>query len=173
MKMRPLGFDFAFQHRAPRWPGWLLLALGVAVVADLARDYRSLRADVARLEARFPALQETADKLLPGRAAANTEEFAAARAVVRRFAAPWKTLFSAIESVQVENVSLLSIEPDAATGQVVITGEGKHYLAVLTYVAQLSAHPAFARVHLSRHEIRDAQPRRPIAFSVVAQWRRI
>ena len=170
--MQPLGFDFAAEQRAPRWPGWVLLALGVAFVVDLARDYGSLRSEIARLEARLPAVQETAGKLLPGRPGTRADEFAAARTVIQRFAVPWTTLFSAIESVQLEDISLLSIEPDAGTGQVVITGEGKHYLAVLTYVAHLSINPVFTRVHLSRHEVRESQPRRPIGFSVVAQWRR-
>jgi hypothetical protein len=171
--MRALAFDFAVRRRVPGWAGWLLLALGIGFVADVARNYLSLQAEIARMEARASRVEEIVGKPAPGLRAASGEEFVAARAVVARFAIPWPTLFSAIESVQVDDVSLLSIEPDASTGLVVVNGEGKNYLAVLTYVARLSAHPGFARVHLSRHEIRDSEPRRPVSFSVVAQWRRL
>jgi hypothetical protein len=171
--MRPLPFDFAVQRRTRGWVGWLLLAFGAAFVADLGRQYLSLQAEVARMEARFPHIDEPVGKAVSPRRPASAEEFAAARAVVARFAAPWPTLFAAIESVQVDNVSLLSIEPDVGSGQVSITGEAKDYLALLTYVAQLGAHPGFTRVYVARHEIRDSQQRRPIAFSVLAQWRRM
>jgi hypothetical protein len=170
--MRRLSFDFAVQRRTRKWAGWLLLAFGALFVGDLGRQYLALQAEVARME-QLPYVDESTGKALTVRNAANPEEFAAARAVVARFAAPWPTLFAAIESVQVENVTLLSIEPDASTGQVLIAGEAKDYLALLTYVAQLGAHPGFTRVHLSRYETRESQSRRPIAFSVLAQWRRV
>ena len=170
--MRRLRFDFAVQHKARGWAGWLLLAFGALFVGDLGRQYLSLQAEVARME-RLPYIDEPAGRTPSVRNAVSAEEFAAARAVVARFAAPWPVLFAAIESVQVENVTLLSIEPDATTGQVLITGEAKDYLALLTYVAQLGAHPGFTRVHLSRYETRESQSRRPIGFSVLAQWRRV
>ena len=170
--MRHLNFDFAVQRKPRGWIGWVLLAFGAVFVGDLGRQYLALQADVARMEEQAPYPVEPTGKA-PFRSAVSSEEFAAARAVVARFAAPWPTLFAAIESVQVENVTLLSIEPDATTGQVLITGEAKDYLALLTYVAQLGAHPGFTRVHLSRYETRDSQSRRPIAFSVLAQWRRV
>ncbi len=170
--MRRLTFNFAVQRHGRAWAGWLVLALGMGFVGELTREYLSLQEEVARMEARLPYVDEPVGKPLVARRIGSAEEFAAARAVVTRFAAPWRTLFSAMESVQVEGVSLLSIEPDGATGQVLITGEAKDYLAVLTYVAQLGAQPGFTKVHLSRHEFRDAQPRRPVMFSVLAQWRR-
>jgi len=171
--MRRLRFDFAVQRKARGWVGWLLLAFGAVFAGDLGRQYLSLQTEVARMELELPYADAPAGKASSTRNAAGSEEFAAARAVVARFAAPWPTLFAAIESVRVENVTLLSIEPDASTGQVLITGEAKDYLALLTYVAQLGAHPGFTRVHLSRYETRESQSRRPIAFSVLAQWRRV
>jgi hypothetical protein len=170
--MRAPGFDFAVRRRNSSWAGWLLLTLSVVFLADLARNYLSLQAEIARMEARFARVDAAPGKSVPGARALRGEEFAGARAVVARFATPWPTLFSAIESVQVDEVSLLSIEPDPNTGLVVIAGEGRDYLAVLTYVARLSAHPAFTRVHLSRHEARDGDARRPVSFSLAARWRK-
>jgi hypothetical protein len=168
MIMRPLDFDFA-ERRAPGWAGWVLLAAGVVFAADLARSYLPLRDEIPRIEARLAKSNEP--KGLE-RHPVSAEEFAEARSVVARFAAPWPTLFAAIESVRIDDVALLAIEPDPASGHVLISGEGKDYLAVLTYVARLEAQPGLSRVHLSRHEVREAEPRRPVSFSVSARWRR-
>jgi hypothetical protein len=169
--VRRLNFDFA-GRRAPRWAGWLMLALGLAFVADLARSYVALRAETARVEARVAAVgaRPTAPSRSESRGAL-AEEIAEARTVVARFAAPWPALFSAIESSRTDDVSLLSIEPDAAAGHVVISGEAKDYLSLMTYVARLQSHQALSRVHLARHEVRDNEPKRPTQFSISARWR--
>ena len=170
--MRPLGFDFA-ERRGPGWAGWLLLAVGVVFAADLARTYVPLRGEVGRVEARLARSDErAAAPRETARREASPEEFAEARAVVARFAAPWPALFAALEAVRIDGVALLAIEPDPASGNVLITGEARDYLAVLTYVARLETQPALGRVHLSRHEVRESEPRRPVAFTVSARWRR-
>jgi hypothetical protein len=168
--MRPLDFDFA-ERRGPGLAGWLVLAAALLFAADLARSYLPLRDEIARIEGRVA-------KSAPGQRAAraeagsvNPEEFSAARAVVGRFSAPWPALFDAIEAVRMDEIALLAIEPDAASGQVLISGEGRSYVAVLTYVSRLEAQPGLTRVHLARHEVRETEPRRPVAFSVAARWR--
>jgi hypothetical protein len=163
--MRPLDFDFA-ERRGPGRAGWLLLALGVLFVLDLARTYLPLRGEVARVEARLAR----SDRGVSRQETASPEELASARAVIRRFAAPWPALFHAIETVRLDGVGLLAVEPDPASGQVLISGEARDYLTALTYVAQLETQPGLRRVHLARHEVRDGEPRRPVAFSVSARW---
>ena len=167
--VRPLGFDFAAGGATSRVWGWVLLAVAAAFVADVVRSQVSLQGEVARLERRLAAAKRTPYEAPAGRPVAAPEEFAAARAVVARFARPWPELFSSIEAVRVEDVALLSIEPDAAAGRVIITGEAESYLAALTYVAQLSMQPGLTRAHLARHEVKTEQRRR-VSFSVVADW---
>lgn len=169
--MRPLDIDLASRSRAPRWAGWLLLALVGGFTADIGSDYLALREDIARIESRLTGAGAGGQARNSARKV-NAEEFAQARAVIARFAAPWSTLFDAVEAVKLDEVSLLAIEPDPAAGSVTISAEGRDYLAVLTYVAQLQAQPGLTRVHLGRHELRASEPRRPVAFSVSAQWRR-
>jgi len=170
--MRPLDFEFAAPRRAAGWAGWLLLALAALFVADLGRSYVAVESDIARLETRIARTAPAADTRESVRAA-SPEEFAQARAVLRRFATPWPALFDAVEAVQLDAISLLAIEPDANTGQVTISGEARSYLAVLTYVARLQEQPGLHRVHLARHDVRESEPRRPVAFAVSAQWRRL
>jgi hypothetical protein len=169
MRSAPLAFDFAAKPRTTGWTGWLLLAAGAAFAAGLGRSYLAVEGDIARLEARFSAF-ENLDEPARAERAVNPEELAAARSVVGRFATPWPALFAAIEAVRVDDVVLLSIEPDVGAGRVVVTGEARSYLAALTYVAQLAAQPGLSRVHLSRHEARDKGSRR-VWFSVMAQWK--
>jgi hypothetical protein len=170
--MRPLDFDFAAGGGRSRRPGWILLAIGIAFGFELGRGYVSQRDEVARLEERLARTAGLREVRASAGRPLSTEEFAEARGIVARFSAPWTTLFAAIEAVRLDDVSLLSIEPDAAAGSVLISGEGKDYLAVLTYVARLGEQPGLSRVHLARHEVRDSEPRRPVSFSVAAQWRR-
>jgi hypothetical protein len=172
--MRPLDFEFARPRRAVRRAGWALLALAALFSADLGRSYLAARDDVAGLEAGLARGREAAARSpAPPAHAGSAEEIAAARMVIARFATPWPALFDALEAVQLDDVSLLAIEPDAATGSVLISGEARTYLALLTYVARLRDQPGLARVYVARHEVRDTEPRRPLAFSVAARWRRM
>ena len=98
------------------------------------------------------------------------EEVAAAREAVERLSMPWAKLFGALEQAASPQVALLSIEPDPRTGVVTITGEGKDYLAALTYVLNLRRAESLSNVQLVRHEQGADDPRKPVAFSVSASW---
>lgn len=168
--MRALDLELATKRRPSHWAGWVLLGVGLLFASDLARSYLSSGERITEAERRILAVDSVAPK--PVHQASGPEELAEARAVVARFATPWPALFDAIESVQVDDISLLSIEPDSATRSVTISGEARNYLAVLTYVARLAEQPGLARVYLARHEVRETEPRRPVAFAVSAQWSR-
>jgi hypothetical protein len=95
----------------------------------------------------------------------------AARQTVERLSLSWDNLFAALEQSPGEEVSLLSIEPDARSGTALISGEGKDYAAVLRYVAKLGEAKTLKDVYLVRHEMRPAPgSRRPMLFSVSASW---
>jgi Tfp pilus assembly protein PilN len=102
---------------------------------------------------------------------ATVEEIALARETVQRLSTPWTRLFSALESAATDNVTLLSIEPDPKARTVVISGDSKDYLAALTYVLNLSRSSALSGVELVRHEVKQNDPRHPVAFSVSAAWK--
>jgi hypothetical protein len=51
-----------------------------------------------------------------------------------------------------------------------ITGDGKDYLAALSYVANLSQTEGLERVQLVRHEQKGNQPNGAVSFSVSAAW---
>ena len=167
--MRAIDIDYAKSRQPGRWAAWLLLLAGVACAAEVAYLYIHSSSTVADAEARLARLSRKADVQQPIRAQ-SPEELAAARAVVRRFAIPWPTLFKAVESVQLDEVALLSIEPDPQSGTVIVNAEATDYLAALTYTAQLAAQRGLSKVHLARHELRPKTSRRPLAFTVSANW---
>ena len=95
---------------------------------------------------------------------------ALARDTVERLALPWPKLFAALEAAASDQVALLAIEPDTKSGTVKISGDSKDYLAALGYVLNLSKADALSHVQLVRHEVKQNDPQRPVAFSITAAW---
>jgi hypothetical protein len=169
--MTRLELDFRRTRRAAPWAGWTLLAMALLFIGDLAYTYNAARASLANAEARLAKIGRPVDGARPGmRRSATPEEIAAARETYQRLAMPWNQLFGALESAATERVTLVAVEPDAKTGTVKISGEGKDYPAVLDYVVQLRAAPTLAGAHLVKHELRQDGPQPSVAFSVAATW---
>jgi hypothetical protein len=51
-----------------------------------------------------------------------------------------------------------------------ISGDGKDYLAALSYVLNLSQAQALSHVQLVRHEMKSNDPQGAVSFSVSAAW---
>ena len=163
--MKKLRLDFARRARSA-WPGRALLVLALGLSVETAFSYKTLRDAVAMNEA---ALEGTQPRSAPGRKV-PAEELAAVRETVDRLGMPWNRLFGALESASSDKVALLGIEPDPKAGTVVISGDSKDYLAVLSYVLTLSHAPALDRVQLVRHEVKKDDPQAPVRFAVSAGW---
>ena len=103
----------------------------------------------------------------------SNEELALARDTVERLGLPWTKLFAALEAAANDQVALLAIEPDTKNGTVKITGDSKDYLAALGYVLNLSQADALSNVQLVRHEVKQNDPQRPVAFSISAAWNEV
>jgi Tfp pilus assembly protein PilN len=163
--MQRLDLDFCRTRRGSPWLGRLLLGVAVFCIADAGWSYQSarqaLKENEARLAKRSPVSR--APKASP-------QEVAAARETVQRLSLPWDELFMALESAANERVALVSIEPDVRSGTVKISGDGKDYLAALTYVANLSRTEGLEGVQLVRHEHKANDPNGPVSFAVSAAW---
>lgn len=164
--MQRLQLDFRAARSAPPWAGRLLLALAVACAAHAAYTYTQVRraveqgeAALARAEPRAPVPREVP----PG-------ELTAVRETVERIGLPWHGLFAAVEGAASEDIALTGIEPDPKTGTVLISGEGKSYLAALGYVVNLGRSESLARVQLVRHEAKAGEPQGPVSFAISAAW---
>jgi len=80
---------------------------------------------------------------------------------VQRLSLPWDELFIALESAASDRVALAAIEPDTKKGTVTISGDGKDYLAALSYVLNLSKTEGLEHVQLVRHEQKANDPNGP------------
>ena len=159
--MQRLDIDFRASPRGSPWAGRVLLAAAAFIAADVGVSYRSAREVLAESQARVSqrAPRAPAPTVSP-------QELAAVRDTVERLALPWNELFGALEAAANDRVALAGIEPDPKKGTVTISGEGKDYLAALSYVFNLSR-SGFEGVQLVRHE---QKPNGPVNFAVSAAW---
>jgi Tfp pilus assembly protein PilN len=159
--MQKLHIDFCERRGASPWLGRLLLALSACVALDAGLSFHTAKKTLAVNEARI------AKRAPAGRAPkATPAEVAAVRETVQRLSTPWDELFGALESAATDKVALAAIEPDPKAGTVTITGDGKDYLAALSYVLNLSHTEGLERVQLVRHE----QKNETVNFAVSAAW---
>ena len=163
-KLHRLSIDFRRAPQRSPWAARALMAVAAAVALDSGLAYRDARHVIDRNQEALALAQPVATPR------ASKEEVALARETVERLATPWDGLFGALEQAASEQVALLAVEPDAKAGKVMISGEGKDYLAALTYVLNLSRSDALTSVQLVRHEMKPEDPQRPVSFAVSATW---
>jgi len=177
--MKPARLELDHLRRSPRPAriSWLLLAIAIAFAADVGSSYVRTRAEI---EARTAKLARLSGARPEREAAASTqagapskEEFGAAQDTILRLSMPWDNVFSALEAARSDDVALLSIEPDAGSGSLSITGEARSYPAALTYVAWLSHEKTLKNVRLARHEIDRNDARQRIFFTISADWKAV
>ena len=60
------------------------------------------------------------------------------------------------------------MEPDLRKGTVTISGEAKDLAALLDYIKQLGTRDVFGSVLLQNHQIQQADPEKPMRFSLLA-----
>ena len=165
--MKRLELNFAGRSRATRWAGCVLMALAGAFAIDAAVSYNAVKGSIAAEEAR---LSQQRPRSAPA-VRVSPEELAAVRDTVERIGLPWDQLFGALESAASDQVALLGIEPDPKSGTVMISGDGKDYLAALSYVLNLSQVETLQRVQLVRHETRANDANGAVSFAVSAAWK--
>ena len=163
MALSRLDLDFVARRRASPWVGRVLLAAAVTICADMALQFHDLHKINATYRTEFARVGPRGSQ---APRLASADEVAAARDTVQRLSLPWTKLFTAIESAATDQVALTSIEPDARAGTVKISGDGKDYLAALTYVLNLSRAEGLSSVQLLRHDVRQGS----VGFTISASW---
>lgn len=165
--------DLDYVRRRPRWPGWLLLAVGLFVGADVLVGYLEIKDAMTGLQ-RPSRTAAQADRAASGPVSEQTQkELDAARRILVELTLPWERLFRSIETASGEHVALLSVEPDAQKEALKITGEARDYLEILNLIVRLEEGKAVSGVHLVNHAIRDNDPQRPYSFTLAANWRMV
>jgi hypothetical protein len=95
---------------------------------------------------------------------------AAVNAAVMQLNLPWRALQDAIGAATPPTIAMLALEPDARKRSMKITAEAKSSDAMIAYVEELKKQELFSAVALTRHEINELDPARPIRFQIEAEW---
>ncbi len=175
--MKPVRLELDHLRKTPRpaTVSWLLLAIALAFTADVGSSYVVARSGVEAKSSRLVRLSNAysaREAVAPAAARSlSPEEFAAAQDTILRLSMPWDNVFRALEAARSDDVALLSIEPDAGSGSLSITGEARSYPATLTYVAWLAHEKTLKNVRLAKHEIVQNEARRPVLFTISADWK--
>jgi Tfp pilus assembly protein PilN len=154
---------------------WILAALGLAlcVAAGVtgARLVARQKADAALVEVARARSNVPVVVAVSNNAVRITEPQAAAvNAAVMQLNLPWRALQDAIGAATPPAIAMLALEPDARKRSMKITAEAKTSDAMIAYVEELKQQELFSDVALTRHEVNEQDPLRPIRFQIEAQW---
>ena len=83
---------------------------------------------------------------------------------------PWHDLLDALEAATPSSIALLSVEPDAPRRLLRASAEAKTSKEMATYLKNLRIAGFFDSVLLTKHEINEADPNRPLRFQFEARW---
>jgi len=182
--MKKIGIDFAAPSlrrtlsNTPRL-AWLLLGLGVCLAVPAAWQARAYLAEERAFEAELAARSARGSQVdaaravqLAARAPVVSEAQAAAiNAAILQLNLPWGDLHDAVKAATPASVALLALEPDAKRRVLRMTAEARSSDDMLAYVERVADQEWFEGVVLTRHEINEQDPNRPIRFQFEAQWR--
>ena len=178
--MKRLRIDFAapsmarLLHRAG--PGtWLLVLLAVLLCASAAwLGWRLLEQQRVHGEALEAARVKANVRVVAVVAAPmphiSDAQAAAVNDAVLQLNLPWRALQDTVAEATPANIAMLALEPDARKQSMKITAEARSADDMVGYVAKLGQQELFTEVTLTRHEINEQDPNRPIRFQVEAHW---
>lgn len=166
-----LGIDFVGQRRITM-PGILLFIMGIAGLLSIAMLHEQTKTEVAQWEGRLSHYKHPASvihnsdeqKITPSDLAYMNE-------VLKRLNLPWDSLFQVFEKTAGEQVTLTSLQPEAAKETIRIGGEASNLYAVLRYLEELQKQSFFSEVNLVEHEIAQKAGQKPVRFQIVARWK--
>lgn len=169
----PLNLDYQEPGGRARWATWALLLLAIVYMADVGWSYFRVKETMDRRMAELASLPKGArtGQTPSYRPGTVERELAFARATIHKIALPWNEFFKALSTSNVEDVDLLSVEPNIDSGTVQVTAEAKDLPAMLTYLARLESNKHFRSVGVTHHEIKRNDPLRRVSFTVVVSWR--
>ncbi|CAH0289002.1 hypothetical protein SRABI118_04013 [Massilia sp. Bi118] len=181
--MKKVNIDFAPPSlarsvlRTPRH-SWAMLWIVFFVAMALAGAHAGLRREQGEVELlRAQAQARVATQAQASRAPVAVRppvpeaQANAVNAAVLQLNLPWRALHDAVQAGTPATIALLALEPDARRSTVRITAEAKSSDDMIAYVEQLQNGDWFSAVSLTRHEINEQDPNRPIRFQLDARWR--
>ena len=185
--MKPLAIDFAPPSLARSWyrlgpRGWGLLALGVllcgagAVIgAQMLARQKALDGQLAAVRAAMnapaaAAAASAAKTAAPPPLPVSAAQAAAVNGAILQLNLPWRELQDAVAAATPRTIALVALEPDPRKQVLKITAEAQSSDDMVDYVAELKQQETFSTVALTRHDVQEADPHRPLRFQLEATW---
>lgn len=85
---------------------------------------------------------------------------------------PWSDLFDALENATTPAVALIEIDSDASKGVLKIQAEAASSNEMIMFVENIKRETIFFDTYITKHEISDLAPQKPLRFSVETKWRK-
>lgn len=168
--MKPIPLDFGpSADRRSTCVAWIAIAGAVIAAGGLAPRWMEAWSELQAAHDAHRSVVAEGDRREPG-AASETPLHAAAEQAIARLQTPWPRMLASIESAGGKHVTLLSLEPNATTGEVRIQAQAKDVPSLITYVRTVSTAPDFSAVQLESHQIQLQHPQQPVDGSIVARW---
>lgn len=147
----------------------LILCVSAAItVSGVARERSALESQVDSVQAKLAA--RVATQPVPSKIVIPQIQANAVNQAILQLNLPWRAVLDAIEAATPAHIALLAIEPDANKQLVKGVAEAKSSEEMIAYVGQLKRQPFFDRVALTKHEINEQDPNKPLRFQFEAQW---
>ena len=147
----------------------VLLCVGAVITATRLADERHDRAQqLQHVQQRAAAMSARPAQLAT--VAIPEAQAAFVNGAIGQLNLPWRELQDAVASATPSSIALVALEPDARKQVLKITAEAKTSDDMVDYVAELKQQETFSGVVLTRHDINDQDPLRPLRFQVEATW---
>ncbi|MDD5298627.1 MAG: hypothetical protein PHU46_17125 [Rhodocyclaceae bacterium] len=140
--------------------GALAFALGDASTQLVHRE---------QLEKRLTALRQNLGQAQahPGQ---RSEPALSERRALAQFAAPWESMFAAVERRRTEDIALVGLTAEQGSRELVLKGEARSIEGLKVFVDGLSQEAAFEQVSLAGHKPLETTGK-IVLFEVRARWR--
>lgn len=146
-----------------------LLCVGAAVGGwQLMEQKRNREHQLQHLRERVAAI--SARPLEVARVAIPAAQASFVNGAILQLNLPWRELQDAVLAATPHTVALVAMEPDARKRLLKITAETRTSDDMVAYVEALKEQDSFSGVLLTRHEINEQDPNRPLRFQLEATW---
>lgn len=151
----------------------LALWIGIGIqAANLMQQAETAAADLRHVlkQTRSQLQEREAKKKAVTNFSIPESQANAVNAATAQLNLPWRDLFDALEAATPASIALLAIEPDAKKRVLRATAEAKTDDDMIAYIEHLKKQSFFSSVLLTRHEINEQDPNKPLRFQFDAEW---